>query len=76
MIMKVNGTYITEAQTKAMIDAMGSHFRSSDIYAAAMKAGTADESIAKRAADRLIQKRRRDGWIFKKDSGLGWTNRY
>ncbi|WP_338924515.1 hypothetical protein V0M98_33410 (plasmid) [Pseudomonas silesiensis] len=73
--MKVKGIEVTDAQISAMIDAMASHFRASDVEAAAIKAGVPDaDMIALRAADRLIQQRRKKGLIKIVGKGPYWTN--
>jgi hypothetical protein len=72
--MKVNGIEITDEQIGAMVDAMSSKFRASDIATAAERAGVVDQEVAMRAADRFIQQQKKKGWITLIGTGPYWTN--
>lgn len=71
--MKVKGVEITDSQIAAMHNVIGERFRASDVIAAAEKAGVSSGEVAMRAADRILQKLRKDK--KSKSSAQGLTGR-
>jgi dihydroorotate dehydrogenase len=70
--MKVKGVEITDSQIAAMHNVIGERFRASDVTAAAEKAGVSSGEVAMRAADRILQKLRKDKKIQIIGSGPYW----